>query len=69
MIDFTKKIVNSDKFRQAAVHFQKYGYYTSAPKGTTEYIKYWEEEQKRSIEGYLAPDGDWCSGYNYFYLN
>lgn len=69
MIDFTKKIHNSNKFRQAAIHFQRYGYYTSAPKGTTEYIKYWEEEQKRSIDGYTAPDGDWCSGYNYFYLN
>ena len=69
MIDFDKKILNSDKFRQAAIFFKKHGTYCLYPPGTTEYIKYWDQETERSINGYTAPDGDWISGYNYFYLN
>jgi len=42
MVDFSKKIHNTDKFRQAAIHFQKYGAYTLAPPGTTDYHKYWD---------------------------
>lgn len=69
MVDFTRKIYNTDKFRAAAMHFQKHGVYCFAPVGSSEYIKYWEEEERRSIYGYVADDGDWISGYNYFYLN
>lgn len=69
MIDFEKKIVNSDKFRQAALFFQKHELYCLYPSGTTEYIKYWEQETERCLHGYTAEDGDWISGYNYFYLN
>ncbi len=68
-INYDKKYKNTDKFRQAAIRFKKYGYYTTAPKGTTEARKYWDEEIKRSIEGFTADDGDFISGYNYFYLN
>ena len=64
-----KPILNSDKFRQAAIHFQKYGYYTAAPVSTTAYLEYWREERTRCLEGYYAEDGDWISGYHYFYLN
>ena len=69
MVDFNKKILNSNKFRQAALHFQKHGCYLFSPKGTSEYIKYWEEEEKRCLEGYTAEDGDFITGYHYFYLN
>ena len=69
MIDFNRKILNSNKFRQAAIRFQGSGFYCSAAPGTTEYIEYWDREADRSINGYTAPDGDWISGYNYFYLN
>lgn len=69
MIDFKQVIHNSDKFRQAALFFKKNGAFCLAPPGTTEYIQYWEEETRRCLEGYFAPDGDWISGYNYFYLN
>lgn len=69
MVDFNKKVYNVDKFRQAAIHFQKYGTYTTAPRGTTDYIKYWDEETDRCINGYVAPDGDAITGYHYFYLN
>ncbi len=62
-------IKDTDKFRQAALHFQKYGYYTASPKGTTGYKEYWDEETKRCLFGWTSSDGDFISGYNYFYLN
>jgi len=64
-----KKIINSYKFKQAALCYQKNGYYTPHPLGTTAYIKYWDEETIRCLEGYTSEDGDYISGYNYFYLN
>jgi hypothetical protein len=69
MVDFSKKIINSNKFRQAAIRFQGSGFYCSAPVGSSEYVKYWDEETERCLTGYTAEDGDWISGYNYFYLN
>lgn len=69
MVDFSKKIISSDKFRAAAIRFQSHGFYCFAPPGTTEYLKYWDTEMERCINGYAAEDGDWISGYNYFYLN
>lgn len=64
-----KKTVNSNKFRQPALHFEEHKCYTFAPPGTSEYLKYWEEEQNKCMYGFTAPDGDWISGYFYFYLN
>ena len=69
MVDFNKKITNSSKFRQAALFFQENGCYTLAPRGTTDYIQYWERETERCLNGYVAPDGDAITGYHYFYLN
>lgn len=69
MVDFNKKIYNSDKFRQAAIHFKEHGCYTLAPRGTTDYNRYWEQETDRCLNGYVAPDGDSITGYHYFYLN
>lgn len=69
MVDFNKKIVNSNKFRQAAIKFMETGQYCQYPESTSEYFKYWDEERRRCIEGYTADDGDFISGYDYFYLN
>lgn len=69
MVDFTKKIYNSDKFRQAALFFQEHGCYTLAPRGTTDYNTYWDRETDRCLNGYVAEDGDAITGYHYFYLN
>ena len=66
---FTKKIENSDKFRIPAITFLRSGAYCFAPVGTLEYKEYWDREMDRCLNGYRAPDGDWISGYNYFYLN
>ena len=69
MVDFNKKIYNTDKFRQAALFFKKNGCYTLAPRGTTDYVQYWDREKDRCINGYVAEDGDAITGYHYFYLN
>jgi len=42
MVDFNKKIYNTDKFRQAAIHFIEHGVYTLAPPGTTDYVRFWD---------------------------
>lgn len=69
MVDFNKKIVNSNKFRQPALTYIRTGQYCPHPKGTAEYMRFWTEEKERCINGYTADDGDFISGYNYFYLN
>lgn len=69
MVDFNQKLHNTDKFRQAAIFFEKHGCYTLAPRGTTDYKKYWDQETDRCLNGYTAPDGEGITGYNYFYLN
>ena len=69
MVNFNQKLHNTDKFRQAAIFFKKHGCYTLAPRGTTDYNKYWEQETNRCLNGYTAPDGEGITGYNYFYLN
>ena len=69
MVDFTKKIHNSDKFRQPALTFLRTGQYCSFVQGTSEFMNFWTTEQDRCINGYTAEDGDFISGYNYFYLN
>lgn len=69
MIDFNQKLHNTDKFRQAAIFFEKHECYTLAPRGTTDYKKYWDQETERCLNGYTAPDGEGITGYNYFYLN
>lgn len=69
MIDFNQRPHDTDKFRQAAIFFQQHGCYTLAPRGTTDYNKYWEQETDRCLNGYTAPDGEGITGYNYFYLN
>ena len=40
MIDFNKKIVNSDKFRNPALTFIATGAYCHYPKGTSEYYNF-----------------------------
>ena len=69
MVDFNKKIRNTDKFRGPALFFKEHKCYTLAPRGTTDYIQYWDQEAERCINGYVAPDGDSITGYHYFYLN
>ena len=69
MVDFNKKIKNSSKFREPAITFEQTGKYCNYASNTSEYFSYWDEQKRRCLEGYTAEDGDWISGYNYFYLN
>lgn len=69
MIDFQKKIINSNKFREPALQFLTTGRYCLYPAGSSEYFQYWDEQKDRCINGYTAEDGDYITGYNYFYIN
>lgn len=69
MVDFNKHIKNTIKFSPAAEFFKKHKCYTLAPRGTTNYNSYWDQETERCLNGYTAPDGDSITGYHYFYLN
>ena len=69
MVDFTKKILNSDKFRTPALTFLRTGVYCSYPLGSTDYFNYWDQQVEYCLKGYTAPDGDYITGYHYFYLN
>lgn len=69
MVDFNKHVYNSIKFSPAAEFYKKHKCYTLAPRGTTDYNSYWEQETNRCLNGYTAPDGDSITGYHYFYLN
>jgi hypothetical protein len=61
-------LTNTQYFREAALHFKKYGYYTSAPQGTFEYKQYWDIQKERCLNGYVVGDTK-VTGYHYFYLN
>ena len=69
MVDFNQHIKNTKKFCEAAEFFKVHKCYTLAPRGTTDYVKYWERETDRCLNGYTAPDGDQITGFHYFYIN
>ena len=59
IVDITKPHVleDMDYFRPAALHFEKYGKYTNLypnPHPKSEYKRFWDEEVRRCISGYLA---------------
>lgn len=62
-----------DYFRPTALHYQKYGCYTNLrPNGNpnSEYGKWIREEKRRCWEGYIREsDGEWVTGYLYWFLN
>lgn len=61
-------MARTDEFRTSALHFKEFGTYCKFPKGSRTYIKFWDEEIRRSLEGYHAGH-DYIPGYMYFYLN
>lgn len=60
-------------FTKRADYYRKNGRYTDIypnPAPGSEYRKFWDEERRRCKEGYVREsDGEWISGYYYFYLN
>lgn len=62
-----------DYFRPVALHFQKYGTLTNLRPNAnpnSEYGKWLREEKRRIWEGYVREsDGEWVTGYMYWYMN
>lgn len=62
-----------DYFRPTAIHYQKHGCFTSLRPNAnpnSEYGKWIREEKRRCWEGYVRPsDGEWVTGYMYWFLN
>lgn len=62
-----------DYFRQPALHFMKHGCYTFLKPNSnpnSEYRKHWDEEIRRCREGYVREsDGEWVTGFLYWFLN
>lgn len=62
-----------DYFRQPALHFMKHGCYTFLRPNSnpnSEYRKFWDEEIRRCREGYIREsDGEWVTGFLYWFLN
>lgn len=75
IVDISKPhiIENMDYFRPAALHYKKHGCYTLLRPNknpNSEYMKWIVEERRRCWEGYVRPsDGEWVTGYMYWYLN
>lgn len=60
--------VNTQLFREAALHYKKYGRYCDDPPGSPGYYAYWSEQLRRCIEGYSV-GGQRVTGDHYHYLN
>lgn len=60
--------VNTAEFCRAAQHFLQFGCYTFAPEGTLAYKEFWDEEEKRCLNGYTV-GGVSVTGEHYAYLN
>ena len=56
------------KFKEPGLRFLKDKVYTTYPKGTSGYIEYWNKEKEKVLNG-VSIDGQFISGYEYFYLN
>ena len=75
IVDITNPhiIENADYFRQPALHFLKYGCYTFLKPNSnpnSEFRIHWDEEKRRCYEGYVREsDGEWVTGFNYWFMN
>lgn len=75
IVDFANPHIleNMDYFRPAALHFKEHECYTYLrpnPNPNSEYRKWIDEEKRRCREGYVREsDGEWVTGYMYWYIN
>lgn len=75
IVDFANPHIleNMDYFRPSALHFKKHECYTFLrpnPNPNSEYRKWIDEEKRRCREGYVREsDGEWVTGYMYWYMN
>jgi len=74
-VDITSPHILEDMnyFRQAALHFEQHGQYSFLKPSAnpfSDFRVFWDEEIRRCHEGYIREsDGEWVTGYFYFYLN
>jgi hypothetical protein len=57
------------KVRDTFLETGKYCPYYPSRSPNSPYRKFWDEEIRRCLEGYDREDGEWISGYYYYYLN
>lgn len=66
-------VENIDYFRPTAIHYQKHKCFTNLRPNAnpnSEYGKWIREEKRRCWEGYVREsDGEWVTGYMYWFLN
>jgi hypothetical protein len=60
--------INTQAFREAATHFEKYGRYDDGEFGSREWEEYWDRENDRVENGYTT-GGRSITGRHYTYLN
>ena len=60
--------INTNVFREEAIHFKKYGYYCSEPMHTQGWMEYWEKQLEYCRDGFESC-GVRITGHHYFYLN
>lgn len=60
--------INSNVFREEAIHHDKYGYYCPDPWGSPAWIDYWQTQLDRCTHGYKV-GGVEVTGDHYFYMN
>lgn len=75
IIDLAKPHIleDMDYFRPTALHYKEHGCYTFLRPNknpNSEFMKWITEERRRCWQGYVRPsDGEWVTGYMYWYLN
>lgn len=75
IVDITNPHImeDADYFRQPALHFMEHGCYTFLKPNSnpnSEFRKHWDEEKRRCYNGYVREsDGEWITGFNYWFLN
>lgn len=75
IVDITNPHIleDMDYFRPMALYYKEHNCYTYLrpnPNPNSEYRKLFDEEKRRCLEGYVREsDGEWVTGYMYWYLN
>lgn len=75
IVDISKPHIleDMDYFRPTALHYKKHGCFTLLRPNknpNSEFMKWIVEERRRCWEGLVRPsDGEWVTGYMYWYLN
>lgn len=62
------RFLNTGVFQEDGRNFLKNGYYINAPFGSKDYNDYWDEQEKRVLNGFTV-GGTRVTGRHYFYLN